>query len=244
MIEPAASTSRSKGIGASLAVGGRLRGRQGDRPRHGRPTRTAGSSPRTRSSASRRRTATEIDLVEKKLSDVVRHIRGPRGTKVRLIVQPAGTKERKIYELTRQKIELSEQHAKGQVIETKAENGKTLKIGVINLPAFYGDTEAVLQGRPQRRQRHRGLPQAARTTSRRRGVDAVMIDLRGNGGGLLQEAITLSGLFIDKGPVVQVKDASGVKPPRRRRRRDRLGRPARRPDRPAAAPAPRRSSPA
>ena len=67
---------------------------------------------------------TEIDLVEKKLSDVVRYIRGPRGTKVRLIVQPAGTKERKIYELTRQKIELMEQHAKGQVIETKTEDGK------------------------------------------------------------------------------------------------------------------------
>ena len=88
----------------------------------------------------------EIDLVEKKLSDVVRYIRGPRGTKVRLIVQPAGTKERKIYELTRQKIELTEQHAKGQVIEAKAENGKPLKIGVINLPAFYGDTEAILSG--------------------------------------------------------------------------------------------------
>ena len=66
----------------------------------------------------------EIDLVEKKLNDVVRYIRGPRGTKVRLIVQPDGTKERKIYELTRQKIELKEQHAKGKVIETKADNGK------------------------------------------------------------------------------------------------------------------------
>ena len=65
----------------------------------------------------------EIDLVEKKLSDVVRYIRGPAGTKVRLIVQPAGTKERKIYELTRQKIELKEQHAKGKIIETKT-NGK------------------------------------------------------------------------------------------------------------------------
>ena len=69
----------------------------------------------------------EIDLVEKKLSDVVRHIRGPRGTKVRLIVQPAGSKERKIYELTRQKIELVEDHAKGQIIETKDDTGKPLE---------------------------------------------------------------------------------------------------------------------
>ena len=66
-----------------------------------------------------------IDLVEKKLNDVVRYIRGPRGTKVRLIVQPDGTKEKRVYELTREKIELKEQHAKSKVIETKAEGGKT-----------------------------------------------------------------------------------------------------------------------
>ncbi len=61
----------------------------------------------------------EIDLVEKKLNDVVRYIRGPRGTKVRLIVQPDGTKEKRIYELTREKIELKEQHAKSKIIEAK-----------------------------------------------------------------------------------------------------------------------------
>ena len=100
----------------------------------------------------------EIDFVEKKLSDVVRYIRGPAGTTVRLIVQPAGTKERKIYELTRQRIELREQHAKGKIIETK-QNGKQLKLGVIHLPAFYGDTMALLAGRSQRRERHGRLPQ-------------------------------------------------------------------------------------
>lgn len=151
----------------------------------------------------------EIDLVEKKLSDVVRFIRGPRGTKVRLIVQPSGSKERKIYELTRQKIELKEQHAKAKIIETK-ENGKPLKIGVINLPAFYGDTMALL----------RGDPNAVSATADCRkllgefkaaGVDAVIMDLRDNGGGLLEEAKTLSGLFIDTGPVVQVKEVFGVK---------------------------------
>ncbi len=152
----------------------------------------------------------EIDLVEKKLSDVVRFIRGPRGTKVRLIVQPAGSKDRKIYELTRQKIELVDQHAKGQIIETKADNGKALKIGVIALPAFYGDTAAVLNQDPDAvsatedcRKLIEGFKQ--------KGVDAVMLDLRGNGGGLLEEARTLSGLFINRGPIVQVKDATGVK---------------------------------
>jgi carboxyl-terminal processing protease len=153
----------------------------------------------------------EIDLVEKKLSDVVRYIRGPRGTKVRLIVIPAANKgERKVYELTREKIELKEQHAKGQVIEAKAENGKAIKIGVIALPAFYGDTAAVLKGDPNAvsaTEDCRRLIEGFKT----KGVNAVMVDLRGNGGGLLQEAITLSGLFIDKGPVVQVREASGIK---------------------------------
>ena len=152
----------------------------------------------------------EIDLVEKKLSDVVRHIRGPRGTKVRLIVQPAGTKDRKIYELTREKIELTEQHAKGQIIETKAENGKPLKFGAINLPAFYGDTQAVLKGDPDAVSATEDCRKIIKSF-REKGVDAIMIDLRGNGGGLLNEAISLSGLFIDQGPVVQVKDSTGVK---------------------------------
>jgi carboxyl-terminal processing protease len=151
----------------------------------------------------------EIDLVEKKLSDVVRFIRGPQGTKVRLIVQPAGTKERKIYELTRQKIELREQHAKAKILETKI-NGKPLKLGIINLPAFYGDTMALLRGDPNA---------VSATTDCRKiltqfkaaGIDAVVMDLRDNGGGLLEEAKTLSGLFIDTGPVVQVKEVFGVK---------------------------------
>src|SRR5271157_5472751 len=91
---------------------------------------------------------TEVDLVEKKLNDVVRYIRGPRGTKVRLIVQPDGTKEKRVYEITREKINLQEQHAKSKIIQGKASNGKDIKIGVINLPAFYGDSVAILRGDP------------------------------------------------------------------------------------------------
>jgi carboxyl-terminal processing protease len=152
----------------------------------------------------------EVDLVEKKLNDVVRYIRGPRGTKVRLIVQPDGTKERRVYELTREKIELKEQHAKAKVLDAKAADGKNLKIGIINLPAFYGDTAAIL----------RQDPNAVSATAdcrrflgdfKKSGVDAVVMDLRGNGGGLLDEAKTLSGLFIDTGPVVQVKEVFGVR---------------------------------
>jgi len=152
---------------------------------------------------------TEIDLVEKKLSDVVRFIRGPRGTKVRLIVQPAGTKERKVYELTRQKVELTEQHVNGQVIEAKGEGDKVVKIGVINLPAFYGDTRAILRGDPEAVSATRDCRKLLKGF-KEKGVDAVILDVRGNGGGLLQEAVTLSGLFINEGPVVQAKGVNGV----------------------------------
>jgi carboxyl-terminal processing protease len=153
---------------------------------------------------------TKIDLVGKKLNDVVRFIRGPRGTKVRLIVQPDGTNENRTYELTREKIELKEQHAKSKVIDTKSTDGKDLKIGVISLPAFYGDTGALI----------RGDADAVSATGdckkilqgfKGNGIDAVVVDLRGNGGGLLDEAKTLSGLFIDTGPVVQVKEVFGVR---------------------------------
>jgi carboxyl-terminal processing protease len=151
-----------------------------------------------------------IDLVEKKLNDVVRYIRGPRGTKVRLIVQPDGTKEKRVYELTRQKIELKEQHAKSKVIETKVDGGKNLKIGIISLPAFYGDTNAILRGEQDAVSATTDC-QKILTDYRANGVDAVIVDLRQNGGGLLDEAKTLSGLFIDTGPVVQVKESVGIR---------------------------------
>jgi carboxyl-terminal processing protease len=152
----------------------------------------------------------EIDLVGKKLNDVVRYIRGPRGTKVKLIVQPETTKERRVYELTRERIELKEQHAKSKVIETKGGNGAPLKIGVISLPAFYGDTAALIRGD---RDAVSATADCRRLLAefRANGVDAVVVDLRGNGGGLLDEAKTLSGLFIDTGPVVQVKELFGLR---------------------------------
>ena len=152
---------------------------------------------------------TEVDFVEQRLRDVVRQIRGEANTHARLLVQPHDSKDKKTYDLIRQKVELAESHAKGQVIETKAD-GKTLKIGVISLPAFYGDTQAVRNGEADAvscTNDCRKLIDGFKT----QGVQAVMMDLRGNGGGLLNEAISLSGLFIDKGPVVQVRENTGVK---------------------------------
>jgi carboxyl-terminal processing protease len=151
-----------------------------------------------------------VDLVDKKLNDVVRFIRGPRGTKVKLIVIPEGKTEKQVYELTREKIELKEQHAKSKVIDVKASDGKTIKIGVISLPAFYGDTAAILRGEQDAVSATSDCRRIL-TEFKAQGVDAALVDLRGNGGGLLEEAKTLSGLFIDTGPIVQVKEIFGVK---------------------------------
>lgn len=153
-------------------------------------------------------TGDEVSFVEKKINDVVRQIRGPKGTKVKLIVQPDGTKDRKVYELTRQVIELVEQHAKGKIEPLQA-NGKALKIGVIDLPGFYGNMDDIRSGRKDAVSATADCRRLLEDFTKQ-GADCVVLDLRNNGGGLLEEAISLSGLFIDRGPVVQVKDARGV----------------------------------
>lgn len=149
------------------------------------------------------------DFVGKKLDDVVRKIRGPAGTKVKLLVQPAESKDLKTYELTRQKIELTEKKAKGQIIESKLEGGKPVKIGVISLPSFYGDSRAVLNNDPDAVSATLDCKRLLEDF-KKQGVDVALVDLRGNGGGLLNEAVTLSGLFIDEGPVVQIRKVDGI----------------------------------
>ncbi|MDX2039276.1 MAG: carboxy terminal-processing peptidase [Isosphaeraceae bacterium] len=151
----------------------------------------------------------EESFLEKRLTDIVRKIRGEAGTKVKIVVQPADAQERKVYELTRAKIDLKEDRAKGDVVEKKV-GDKTLRIGVIHLPTFYGDSAAALRGNPDAVSATEDCRKIIRGFEGKN-VDCVVVDLRGNGGGLLNEAITLSGLFIDKGPVVQVRDAQQVK---------------------------------
>ncbi len=95
-------------------------------------------------------------------------------------------------------------------IETRSDGDKKLKIGIVALPAFYGDEGAILRGDEDALSATADCRKTL-STFRADGVDAVVIDLRAHGGGLLDEAITFSGLFIDTGPVVQIKDPSGVK---------------------------------
>lgn len=149
------------------------------------------------------------DVVDMKLSDVVQLIRGKRGTVVRLEVLPATGGPKQIITITREKIELKDSEAKGQVFEVgQKPDGNPYRVGVIDLPSFYMDMSGARLGIPEFRSTTRDVRKIL-DSFRQQGVDGVVLDLRRNGGGSLQEAIQLTGLFIESGPVVQVKDASG-----------------------------------
>lgn len=147
-----------------------------------------------------------IDIVEMKLSKVVRLIRGKRGSLVRLQVEKGDTNESVIYEMIRQKIELAESAVKGEIIETTDRIGRRSRIGVVNIPSFYRDFNGAEQGLDDFKSTARDLQEVLVDFRRQGGVDAIVVDLRYNGGGALSEAIEVTGLFIDQGPVVQVKE--------------------------------------
>ena len=155
-----------------------------------------------------------IDIMEMKLSKVVRLIRGKRGTKVRLQIKKGDTSEVVLYELTRKKIQLTDQEVKGEIIQADKRFGdRTGKIGVINIPSFYRDFKAFQEGAENAKSAARDVQAVLQKFQQQGGVDVLVIDLRTNGGGALVEAIEISGLFVDKGPIVQVKDERGrIKP--------------------------------
>jgi carboxyl-terminal processing protease len=150
------------------------------------------------------------DVMGWRIDDVVQLVRGERNSTVRLDVLPADAGQdgkHVTIPLVRQKISMEEQSAKKQIIEVK-DGGVKRRIGVISLPTFYQDFEA-------RRKGDKDFKSATRDVQRILGelkkekVDNVLIDLRNNGGGSLIEAVELTGLFIDKGPVVQQRTAEG-----------------------------------
>ena len=145
-----------------------------------------------------------VDTVDMKSRDVVKLIRGSRGTKVQLKVLPVGKLEPVTYELTRQKIEMKTQEARGEVVEQgKKSNGTPFLIGVIDLPSFYADFSE-----RDRKSCSEDVRRILKEFEAKK-VDGVVLDLRRNGGGSLGECISLTGLFIDEGPVVLVKGPRG-----------------------------------
>ena len=146
-----------------------------------------------------------VDIVGDKLNDVVKLIRGDAGTIVRLGVIPDGATDVVIYEITRAKIELDDSAAQGEVFEVGSKtDGTPYKLGVVDLPSFYMDMEGARSHERDFRSTTRDVRKILEDFNQKN-VDAVVLDLRRNGGGSLTEAINLTGLFIDEGPVVQVK---------------------------------------
>jgi len=151
------------------------------------------------------------DIIGWRIESSVAKIKGPKGTKVRLKIIPVGhemSSKPVIIELTREKIVMEDQSAKKEVKTTQS-NGKSYKIGIITVPGFYADFKAANAGDPNYKSTTRDVKLLIDTLKNRDKVDAIVMDLRANGGGSLVEAIDLTGLFIDRGPVVQVKDLKG-----------------------------------
>lgn len=155
------------------------------------------------------------DIIDMDLREVVKLIRGERGTKVRLTILREGEKgtQRMLVTIVREKIKLKDQEVSSKVyqLQTKDKHkGKIYNIAVIDLPSFYIDFEG-------RQNKHSNFKSSSRDLQRelaklkKQKIDALVLDLRSNGGGSLDEAINVAGLFIPSGPVVQVK-ATGRSP--------------------------------
>ena len=151
-----------------------------------------------------------VDIVGWRLDEVVNKIRGPKGTLVRLEVIPADAvddHQTKVIKIVRDKVKLEEQAAKKEVIEIKRDVD-TYKIGIIDVPAFYADFKGMHSGNPDYKSTTKDVRKLI-AELQAEGVKGVIIDLRDNGGGSLQEANSLTGLFIGLGPTVQVRNANG-----------------------------------
>ena len=151
-----------------------------------------------------------IDVIGWRLDDVVQLIRGPADTVVRLQIMPAGAlpgAPEKIISLTRNQVKLEEQAAKSETIMVPRE-GRDWSIGVIKVPSFYRDYRALSNGDKDYTSTTKDVRRLIRELEDE-GIDGLIIDLRNNGGGHLTEATALSGLFIDNGPVVQLRNSSG-----------------------------------
>ncbi|MCA9151319.1 MAG: carboxy terminal-processing peptidase, partial [Planctomycetales bacterium] len=148
-----------------------------------------------------------VDVVDMNLNDVVKLIRGKAGTVVRLGVKPASSNEVETYAITRATIELKDSEARGEIIPMgQKPDGGEYRVGVIDLPSFYMDMAGAKRGLSDFKSTTRDVRRILDNFNSQ-GVDCVILDLSRNGGGSLTEAINLTGLFIDEGPVVQVKDA-------------------------------------
>lgn len=149
------------------------------------------------------------DVIGDKLSDVVDRIRGPKGTEVRLQVMPEGADSsvRKVVAIIRDEIKLEDGEATSKLIELPRDEGQFTRLGVIDLPSFYANFQ--VGGRRGSGKTTTGDVAQLIKKLTAEGAEGIVLDLRRNGGGSLEEAINLTGLFIKSGPVVQVRNYDG-----------------------------------
>ena len=150
------------------------------------------------------------DVIGWRLDDVVSKIRGKKDTTVRLEIIPAKgglDAKHEIVDMVRKKVTIAEQRAKDKLIEIN-DGGVKRRIGVIELPSFYEDFSAARDGDPNYMSASRDVARLIKQLKKKK-VDGIVVDLRNNGGGSLNEAVKLTGLFIKTGPVVQVRSSNG-----------------------------------
>ncbi len=151
-----------------------------------------------------------VDVIGWRLDDVVQKIRGPGGTVVRLQILPAGAapgSAQKVVDFTRNRVSLEAQ-ASHKAMRVIQRNGRDIKVGIITVPSFYQDYDASRAGAKDFRSTTRDVQRLIEEL-RKDGAEVLIMDLRANGGGYLPEAESLTGLFIDRGPVVQLRDTTG-----------------------------------
>jgi len=154
-----------------------------------------------------------VDVVDMPLNKAVQLIRGPKGTVVRLTIIPANAADssiRKTVTLVRDEIKLEDQAAKAKIVEVPGPSGGHMRLGVIDLPSFYGRVD--LGNSKDKVAPRSAAADVAKLLKKfkEEEVSGVILDLRRNGGGALEEAIKVAGLFIKEGPVVQVRDSDGA----------------------------------
>ncbi|MEQ5801611.1 carboxy terminal-processing peptidase [Halomonas sp. H10-9-1] len=151
-----------------------------------------------------------VNVVGMRLDEVVELIRGPKGSVVRLDIVPAQavdmTRSKEV-QITRDTVKLEDQAAQSEVIELERDDGSH-RVGLITVPTFYVDFDAWQAGEEEYRSTTRDVAKEI-ASLQAQGIEGIVLDLRNNGGGALQEANSLIGLFIDRGPTVQVRDARG-----------------------------------
>ncbi|EED32924.1 tail-specific protease [gamma proteobacterium NOR5-3] len=150
------------------------------------------------------------DVIGWRLDEVVELIRGPKDSTVRLQVLPAKSgadAERKTIKIVRNKVKLEEQSAQKRILELPRGNGETIRVGVIDIPTFYIDFEAMRRGDENYKSTTRDVKKLIAELEEEN-VEGMIVDLRRNGGGSLQEANDLTGLFIEYGPTVQIRHSS------------------------------------